>query len=77
MDSLIRILPDFTYESKIAAREKDNLKSVIKYERTAKSTDSVLYILSLSREKQIEFFRNQILKKQAKELTMISQEKKF
>jgi tetratricopeptide (TPR) repeat protein len=76
LDSLIRILPDFTYESKIAAREKDNLKSVIKYERTAKSTDSVLYILSLSREKQIEFFRNQILKKQAKELTMISQEKK-
>jgi len=76
LDSLIRILPDFTYERKIAAREKDNLKSVIKYERTAKSTDSILYILSLSREKQIEFFRNQILKKQAKELTMISQEKK-
>ena len=76
LDSLISILPDFTYESKVAAREKDNLKSVIKYERTANSSDSILYILSLSREKQIEFFRNQILKKQAKELTMISKEKK-
>ena len=76
LDSLISILPDFTYESKIAAREKDNLKSVIKYERTANSTDSILYILSLSREKQIEFFRNKILKKQAKELTMISKGKK-
>ena len=76
LDSLISILPDFTYESKVAAREKDNLKTVIKYERTANSTDSILYILSLSREKQIEFFRNQILKKQAKELTMISKGKK-
>ena len=48
LDSLIRILPDFTYESKIAARERDNLDNVIKYEKIAKSTDSILYILSLS-----------------------------
>ena len=76
LDSLIRILPDFTYESKIAARERDNLDNVIKYEKIAKSTDSILYILSLSREKQIEFFRNLILEKQAKELTMINWGKK-
>ncbi len=76
LDSLIRILPDFTYESKIAARERDNLDNVIKYEKIAKSTDSILYILSLTREKQIEFFRNLILEKQAKELTMINWGKK-
>ena len=76
LDSLIKILPDFTYESKIAARERDNLDNVIKYEKIAKSTDSILYILSLTREKQIEFFRNLILEKQAKELTMINRGKK-
>ena len=53
-----------------------NLDNVIKYEKIAKSTDSILYILSLTREKQIEFFRNLILEKQAKELTMINWGKK-
>ena len=76
LDSLINILPEFTYKSKIAVREKDNLKNVIKYERNTKSTDSILYLLSLSREKQIEFFRNLVIKKQAKEITMISEDKK-
>ena len=76
LDSLINILPEFTYKSKIALREKDNLKNVIKYERNTKSTDSILYLLSLSRDKQIEFFRNLIIEKQAKEILMISEAKK-
>ncbi len=76
LDSLIKILPAFSSKSKIARREKDNLKHVIKYEGNAKSTDSILYLLSLSKEKQIEFFRNIILKKRAEELAFVSEGKK-
>lgn len=76
LDSLIKMLPEFSLESKTARREKNNLANVITYEGNAKLTDSILAISSLSEDKQIEFFKKFIENKKAKELDLALKEEK-
>jgi len=80
---LDRMLPFFEETStryKQLKRERENLSDVILYEETVEATDSILGILSLSKEEQIQYFNNYIEGKQIsakKELEAIEEKKKF
>ncbi|MDB3862538.1 hypothetical protein N9313_03095 [Flavobacteriaceae bacterium] len=80
---LDRLLPFFESSStryKQLKRQRDNLSDVILYEQTVKETDSILGILSLSKEAQLKYYKNYIEEKQLsakKELEAASEKKKF
>ena len=57
-DSTLTRLPEDSRAFRLIRRKRDNLDEVIHYEELARQTDSILYLASLPREEQIEFFRD-------------------
>jgi tetratricopeptide (TPR) repeat protein len=55
-DSTLVKLPENSREFRLIKRKRDNLDDVIFYENMAQRSDSILYVASLSEEKQLEFF---------------------
>lgn len=76
LDSLLNALPDKTLEKRRVQRERDNLNGVIKYERIVHTTDSLLYITSLDKADQIEYFKVYIKDKEAQALAKVNTEEK-
>ena len=76
LDSLLNILPEETLIKRRTQRERDNLDGVIKYENIAQTTDSVIYLSSLDKEAQIEYFQKYIEEKEAKALAKVATEEK-
>jgi len=63
LDSLISLLPDESIKQKKALRERESLSDILFYENQFKETDSLIYLLGLSREEQLLFFQNYLSKK--------------
>ncbi|MDA0201410.1 MAG: hypothetical protein O2806_06395 [Bacteroidetes bacterium] len=76
LDSLLNIMPDQTLEKRRTQRERDNLNAVIKYEKMAQATDSVLHLTSMDKTAQLEYFQEYIKKKEAKALAEVDTEEK-
>ena len=67
LDSLIPLYGEKTFQRKRTQRKRDNLEDVIVYETIAKETDSLLYLLGISKEEQLLFFENYLNKKREAE----------
>ena len=76
LDSLLSTLPEETMEKRRTQRERDNLNGVIKYENIVQTTDSLLYLSTLSKKAQMEYFQNYIEKKEAQALAKVVTEEK-
>ena len=76
LDSLLNTLPEETLIKRRTQRERDNLDGVIKYENIAQTTDSLIYLSSLNKEAQIEYFQKYIEEKAAKALAKVATEEK-
>ncbi|MDG2397151.1 MAG: hypothetical protein P8M03_05810 [Flavobacteriaceae bacterium] len=66
LDSLISNIESNNLEKKKIVREKKALELVIKYESSIKKNDSILQLTKLSRQKQIDYFKNFIINKMNK-----------
>ena len=67
LDSLIPLYGEKTFQRKRTQRKRDNLEDVIVYETIAKETDSLLYLMGISKEEQLLFFENYLNKKREAE----------
>tara|TARA_S200000501_G_scaffold356971_1_gene380166 strand:+ start:11598 stop:14138 length:2541 start_codon:yes stop_codon:yes gene_type:complete len=76
LDSLLRAIPDGTPSKKRIQRERDNLNVVIKYEKIVQATDSLIYIISLDKESQLDYYQEFIDKKAAEALAKVNTEEK-
>ena len=76
LDSLLRVIPEEGRLKKTIQRERDGLDEVIELETIIRSTDSILTLTALSKEKQFEYYQQHIDRKKAKELAAIEEEKK-
>jgi hypothetical protein len=76
LDSLLNTLPEETLIKRRTQRERDNLDGVIKYENIAQTTDSLIYLSSLIKEAQIEYFQKYIEEKASKALAKVATEEK-
>ena len=76
LDSLLNILPEETLAKRRIQRERDNLNGVIKYEKIVHTTDSLLYLTSLDKDAQMEYFEKFIKEKEAKALAKVKTEEK-
>ena len=76
LDSLLKTLPEETLLKKRTQRERDNLNAVIKYENIVKITDSLIYITTLDKDAQMEYFQNYIEKRKAKAMAKVASEEK-
>ena len=76
LDSLIALYPEGTSDRKRTQRERDNLNGVIKYERIVATTDSLLYLTSLSDSAQTKYFEDFIKQKELKALAAVKEEEK-
>lgn len=80
LDRLLPFFEENTSRYKQLKRQRDNLSDIILYEETVKETDSILGLLSLSKEEQIQYFNDYIEGKQMiakKELDATNEKKKF
>ena len=66
LDSLIPLLPQKSLPQKQTERERKNLEGILKYENQIKETDSLLYVIGLSKEEQTAFFNDYLEKKKQK-----------
>ena len=64
LDRLLLLFEPSTSRYNQLKRQRDNLTDIILYEEIIKETDSILGILSMSKDEQIEFFKNHIKEKQ-------------
>ncbi|MFD2517396.1 type IX secretion system periplasmic lipoprotein PorW/SprE [Salinimicrobium flavum] len=55
-DSTLQKLAENSREFRLIKKKRDNLNDVIYYEDLARTTDSILYLASLSDEEQLEYF---------------------
>lgn len=63
LDSLVRLLPEKTLANKRTRRERDNLEGILEYEKTIQNTDSLLHLMSLSKEQQRKFIKGYLEQK--------------
>ena len=63
LDSLIPLLPQKSLTQKRTQRERNNLEGILNYENQIKETDSLLFLLGLSKEEQTDFFNDYLEKK--------------
>ena len=64
LDKLLPFFEVSTSRYNQLKRQRDNLTDIILYEQIVKDTDSILGILSMSKNEQIEYFKNHIKEKQ-------------
>lgn len=63
LDSLIPLLPQKSLTQKRTQRERNNLEGILNYENQIKETDSLLFLVGLSKEEQTDFFNDYLEKK--------------
>lgn len=76
LDSLLNTLPEETLIKRRTQRERDNLNAVIKYENIVQTTDSLIYLSTLDKDAQMEYFQKYIEKKEAQAMAKVTSEEK-
>ena len=77
LDKLLPLFDESTVAHKKLKRKRENLTEVIVYEKTIQKTDSILSLLSMNQEEQLQFFQNYIDEQQSlAEKILESQSKK-
>ncbi len=76
LDSLLNTLPEETLIKRRTQRERDNLNAVIKYENIVQTTDSLIYLSTLDKDAQMEYFQKYIEKKEAEAMAKVTSEEK-
>ena len=76
LDSLLNTLPEETLIKRRTQRERDNLNAVIKYENILQTTDSLIYLSTLDKDGQMEYFQKYIEKKKAQAMAKVTSEEK-
>ena len=77
LEKLLPLFEESTVDYKKLKRKRENLTEVIVYEKTIQRTDSILSLLSMNQEEQLQFFQNFIDEQQSlAEKTLESQSKK-
>ncbi|MFO7745185.1 MAG: hypothetical protein R6V36_07365 [Psychroflexus sp.] len=74
-DSTLSNLAQESLEYRQVKRKRDNLEDVIKYEKIAKETDSILNLVEASEEKRIQFFTTYIEKLKEEEKSVFASNK--
>lgn len=67
LDTLIPLYPEKSLLQKRTQRKRNNLEDVIAFEGIVKETDSLLFLMGLSKEEQLLFFENDLNKKREAE----------
>ena len=65
LDKLLPLFDESTVAHKKLKRKRENLTEVIVYEKTIQKTDSILSLLSMNQEEQLQFFQNYIDEQQS------------
>jgi len=74
LDSLLSVLPNKSIEQMKAIREKENLSDILFFENQFRETDSLITLLKLTKEQQLNFFRNFLSKKREVAIKKIQQQ---
>ena len=74
LDSLLLVLPNKSMEQKKALREKENLSDILFFENQFRETDSLIRLLKLNKEQQLNFFRDFLSKKREMDIKKIQQQ---
>ena len=73
-DSTLSNLDQKSFEYRLISRKRNNLEDVIKYERIAKETDSILDLVNASDEERIKTFKAYIDKLKVKDKSVFASE---
>lgn len=73
-DSTLSNLDQKSFEYRLISRKRNNLEDVIKYERIAKETDSILDLVNASDEERIKTFKAYIEKLKEKDKSVFASE---
>ncbi len=74
LDKLLTLYEENTSEHKKTKRQRENLSEVIIYENTIAQTDSLLSLMALTRQKQMDYFEEYINNKRREEEEKLMQE---
>ena len=74
LDKLLPLFDENSLAFKKIKRKRENLSGVIFYEQNIKQTDSIIYLMTLSKKEQLIYFENLINSKQEKEALKLKEE---
>ena len=74
LDKLLPLFDETSLAFKKIKRKRENLSGVIFYEQNIKQTDSIIYLMTLSKKEQLIYFENLINLKQEKEALRLKEE---
>ena len=74
LDKLLPLFDETSLAFKKIKRKMENLSGVIFYEQNIKKTDSIIYLMTLSKKEQLIYFENLINSKQEKEALKLKEE---
>ena len=74
LDKLLPLFDETSLAFKKIKRKRENLSEVIFYEQNIKQTDSIIYLMTLSKKEQLIYFENLINSKQEKEALKLKEE---
>ena len=74
LDKLLPLFDENSLAFKKIKRKRENLSGVIFYEQNIKQTDSIIYLMTLSKKEQLIYFENLINSKQEKEALKMKEE---
>ena len=74
LDKLLPLFDETSLAFKKIKRKRENLSGVIFYEQNIKQTDSIIYLMTLSKKEQLIYFENLINSKQEKEVLKLKEE---
>ena len=74
LDKLLPLFDENSLAFKKIKRKRENLSGVIFYEQNIKQTDSIIYLMTLSKKEQLIYFENLINSKQEKEVLKLKEE---
>ena len=74
LDKLLPLFDETSLAFKKIKRKRENLSEVIFYEQNIKQTDSIIYLMTLSKKEQLIYFENLINSKQEKEALKMKEE---
>ena len=74
LDKLLPLFDETSLAFKKIKRKRENLSGVIFYEQNIKQTDSIIYLMTLSKKEQLIYFENLINSKQEKEALKLKEE---
>lgn len=74
LNKLLPLFDETSLAFKKIKRKRENLSEVIFYEQNIKQTDSIIYLMTLSKKEQLIYFENLINSKQEKEALKLKEE---